>query len=95
MDIAEFPKRLSNLLLALLAVAAVAMVGPPAADAYTKHGEPWPNEVITYSTTTSAYAASVDRAAALLNRAHNGPRFRRASAGVAEVLTSRPPIVPR
>lgn len=86
MDTAESTKRLSGLLLALLAVAAVAMVPPPAAEAYTKHGEPWPNEVITYSTTTSGYAASVDRAAALLNRAHDGPKFRRTSAGDAEVV---------
>jgi hypothetical protein len=53
------------------------LVPASSANAYVTAGSPWPTSVVTYSTSTPPYAASVDRAAQILNRTGMRVRFRR------------------
>ncbi|MEA2442985.1 MAG: Astacin [Thermoleophilales bacterium] len=53
------------------------LVSASSANAYVATGSPWPKSEVTYTTKTSAYAASVDRAAAILNATGINVRFRR------------------
>jgi hypothetical protein len=55
------------------------------AGAYVRGGRPWPTRTVTYSTQTPDYAASVDRAASIINRSGARIKLRRTS-GRANVV---------
>ena len=68
-----------------------AFVPAASADAYVATGTPWPNNEVTYTTKTTAYAASVDRAAAILNRTGIRVRFRRVASNPDVTFTYHGP----
>jgi hypothetical protein len=62
---------------AALAACAAVLVSAAPADAYVLVGRPWPTRQVTYTTQTPAYAASVDRAARIINSKRIGVTIRR------------------
>jgi hypothetical protein len=67
----------------------VALLASAPASAYDARGRPWPTEVITYTSVTPAYDASIDRAAYMLNRVGVGVRLRRVSSSADVVFVYR------
>jgi len=70
---------------ALLAAVALAAL-PATAGAYRLYGRPWPQPTITYHVQARGYAAAVDRAARVWNRAGVGVRLRKATRYSADVI---------
>ena len=59
---------------------------PATAGAYRLYGRPWPQPTITYHVQARGYAAAVDRAARVWNRADVGVRLRAAARDSADVI---------
>ncbi len=64
-------------LAATVAASAAALATAAPAPAFVVGGNPWPYDVVTYTSDTPAYSASIDRAARLVNRQRLGVRLRR------------------
>ena len=64
-------------LAATVAASAAALATAAPAPAFVVGGNPWPYDVVTYTSATPAYSASIDRAAHLVNRQNLGVRLRR------------------